>query len=135
MHKQILAAAFVGLFFVPVLGACAATVENVTDHPIVASGAKLSLEDVRKNIMLAGLKRHWHMTDSGTNQLTAVQENPKRTATININFTTTSYSITLVSSIGLDQSGDRISGRYNGWVRYLTQDIDDQLSKVGIVGQ
>jgi hypothetical protein len=129
---SIYVAVFTSLFLIPALHAKAATVTNVIDHPILASGAKLAVDDIRKNIILAGLKRHWHMTDDGPGQLKALQENAKQSATVSITYTEASYSIRLLSSTGLDQTGDEIDRRYNGWIRYLTQDIDDQLSKAGL---
>jgi len=121
-----------GLLIAPIICANAATVTNVADHPILASGAKLTEDAIRKNIILAGLKRHWHMADDGPGQLKAVQESANQSATVSITYTTTSYSIKLLDSTGLDQKGDDIDRRYNGWIRYLTQDIDDQLSEAGL---
>lgn len=131
-RRSIYVSVITTLILTSAISASAATITNVVDHPILASGTKLTLDDIRKNIILAGLKRHWHMTDDGPGQLKALQENAKQSATVSITYTETSYSIRLSSSTGLDQKGDEIDRRYNGWIRYLTQDIDDQLSKAGL---
>jgi hypothetical protein len=121
-----------GLLLIPFFGARAAPIVNLTDHPILTVGKKLALEDIRKNIILAGLKRHWHMSDDGPGKLKALQESAKQTATVSITYTTTTYSITLLNSTGMDQRGNDINRRYNGWIGYLTSDIDDQLSRASL---
>ncbi len=34
----------------------------------------------------------------------------------------------------MQQKGDQLHDNYNRWIRYLTQDIDDQLSMAEIAG-
>jgi hypothetical protein len=120
------------LFLAP---ANAEPVNNVVNHPVPVVGKALTTAQIGKNILIAGLKRHWHMTEDGPNQLKAVQANARQQAIIAISYTGTSYSIRLVNSTGLHQNGDDISRRYNGWVRYLLQDIDDQLTRASLAQQ
>jgi len=107
---------------------------NVVDHPVPRLAERLSVDDVRKNIMLGGLKRHWKFEEMGPGQLKATQEDAKRRVVISVTYTKTGYSITLLESSGMQQKGDQIHENYNRWVRYLTQDIDDQLSMAAIAG-
>ncbi len=108
---------------------------NVVDHPVPKLAENLSVDDVRKNIMLGGLKRHWQFEEMGTGQLKATQADAKRRAVISVSYTKSGYSITLLESSGMQQKGDQIHENYNRWVRYLTQDIDDQLSMAAIAGR
>ena len=108
---------------------------NVVDHPVPKLAESLSVDDVRKNIMLGGLKRHWQFEEMGPGQLKATQADAKRRAVISVTYTKTGYSITLLESSSMQQKGDQIQENYNRWVRYLTQDIDDQLSMAAIAGR
>jgi len=105
---------------------------NVVDHPVPKLAENLSVDDVRKNIMLGGLKRHWQFEEMGPGQLKATQADAKRRAVISVSYTKTGYSITLLESSGMQQKGDQIHDNYNRWIRYLTQDIDDQLTMAAI---
>jgi len=57
--------------------------------------------------------------------------NEKRSATVEIAFSQTSYSITLISSDQLHQNDGEISVRYNKWVRTLNAAITRQLAIAG----
>ena len=122
------------MIFAPTSWALAAPVLNVADHPIPAIAAKLSVDDIRKNIMLAGLKRHWRFEEVGPGELKATQQDNTRMAIIRVTYTPRTYSITLLESSGMEQEGDQIHRNYNRWVQFLMQDIDDQLSRTAILG-
>ena len=131
-HLRFIVLILCSVLLAPVPWALAEPVNNVANHPIISLSKKLTADDIRKNIIIAGLKRHWHFEEVAPGQLKGTQGSGKRQATISLTFTDAAYSITLLESVGLDQKGDQVARRYNGWVRYLLQDIDDQLSKAAL---
>jgi hypothetical protein len=107
---------------------------NVIDHPIPAAAQKLPLDDIGRNIMIAGLQRHWRFDPVAPGELRGTNAVGDHSATIKVTYTQRSYSISLVQSANLDQAGDNIHRRYNGWIHYLEKDIEDQFLRVGLGG-
>ena len=103
---------------------------NVVDHPVPKLAENLSVDDVRKNIMLGGLKRPWQFEEMGPGQPTP-SAGPSSASPIPKPAT----DITLLESSGMQQKGDQIHDNYNRWIRFLTQDIDDQLSTAAIAAR
>lgn len=105
---------------------------NVVEHPIPAMAQKLPLDDIGRNIMVAGLHRHWHFDLVGPGELRGTNASGSRSAVIKVTYTQKSYSISLVQSSNFDQVGDQIHRRYNNWIHNLERDIDDQFTRVGL---
>lgn len=115
--------------------ACAGRIEpiyNVKDHPIPAAAQKLSVQDIGRNIMIAGAGRRWQFEQTAPDKLQAKYDNGKHAAVIDIAYSKTAYSITLVSTVNLHQKGDEVHRQYNFWIRNLEKDIDSRLSIAGI---
>jgi hypothetical protein len=104
-----------------------APIENFPDQPIPQTATKLPLSEIAARIKAAGKPSGWIFTDTAPGKMTATYSN-KRSATIEIDYSQTSYSITLVSSAQLRQNGDEISTRYNSWVSKLNSAIAHQLA-------
>lgn len=108
-------------------------VYNVIDHPIPPAAQKLSLDEIGRNIILAGTPRHWRFEPIKPGQMRATYDNGKHAATINIAYSQRSYSITLVSTVNLLQEGNEVHRTYNMWVHNLEKDIDDRF-QVAMLG-
>ena len=113
--------------------ACASPVPvlNVNNHP-VTNLRKMTLDEVRRGIVLGGARYSWMFEDDGPGKLRATQNEGRYSAVISISYTETSYSITLLESMGLEQRGDRIRSRYNRWIGLLSRNIDAELSKLAV---
>jgi hypothetical protein len=111
------------------LAAChrMAPIENYPDQPIPQAATKLPLTEIAARIKAAGAPYDWIYTDIAPGKMTATYTN-KRSATVEIDYSQTSYSIKLVSSELLYQNGDEISVRYNSWVRRLNTAIMRRLA-------
>jgi hypothetical protein len=107
---------------------------NVVDHPVPRIAERLSIDDVRKNIRLGGLKRHWQFEEIGPGQLKATQADARRRAVISVTDTKTSYSITLLESSSMQQKGESDQRQLQSLGPLSDQDIDDQLSMAAIAG-
>jgi hypothetical protein len=103
-------------------------VYNPVNLPIPGEAQKLSADQIGRNIIIAGTKRHWQIERQSPGNLKGVYDDGKRMATIAITYTNTSYNITLVTSRGMDQEGDKIHHNYNRWIHYLQEDIAVQLT-------
>jgi hypothetical protein len=104
-----------------------APIENYPDQPIPQAATQLPLTEIAARIKAAGMPYDWIFTDVAPGKMTATYSN-KRSATIEIDYSQTSYSIKLVSSELLYQNGDEISVRYNSWVRRLNTAIMRRLA-------
>ena len=107
-------------------------VYNVSNHPLPPAAQKLSLDEIGRNIIIAGTPRHWRFQPVAPGQLRATYDNGKHAATINIAYTQKAYSITLVSTVNLLQEGDQVHRTYNFWVRNIEKDIDDRFQLVNL---
>jgi hypothetical protein len=116
-----------------VASACARTapVYNVQDRPIPIATQNLPLEEIGRNIVQAGRRRHWRMDPVGPGQITGVFDDRQHEAVINITYTQQTYSITLADSTNLRQEGDEVHKKYNKWIRALQREIDGRLSTAG----
>ncbi len=117
------------------LQACAARIEpiyNVENHPLPAAAQRLSLDDIGRDIIIAGTPRHWRFEPLGPGQMKATYDNGKHAATVKLTYTQKAYSITLVSTYNLLQEGDGVHRTYNHWVRNLEKDIEDRFQLVSL---
>jgi hypothetical protein len=124
-HPHLVGLALCGALFVATASAKAEQLVKVVDHPIM-SATTLSLEEVRRRVVLAATKRGWSIEGAGQRQLTATiaASGGQYQAVVAITYTNTAYSIELVESKGFGQRGDQINGRANRWIRNLERDIE-----------
>lgn len=117
-----------------VASACARTapIYNVQDHPIPTATQNLPLEEIGRNIVQAGRRRHWRMDPLGPGQITGTFDDRHHEAVINITYTQQAYSITLADSTNLRQEGDEVHKKYNKWISALQREIDGRLSTAGL---
>jgi hypothetical protein len=107
------------------LGACQnPPVKDVVDAPLGAPQG-VTLDQVRQAIIVAGAKRGWKFEQDGPNKLVASHERSGHTATIDITYTTTTFSIAYVDSQHLQYANGTVHPTYNRWIEFLQQDIQD----------
>jgi hypothetical protein len=105
-----------------------APIENFEAQPIPASASSQSLDDIARQIKAAGASLDWTVEDSGPGRLIAKHRHPKGyTATVEISFSQTAYTITLLNSERFHEKDGLISAHYNVWARNLKAAIDRQL--------
>jgi hypothetical protein len=115
------------------LAAChhRAPIENFADQPVPESARTLPLTEIGTQIKAACEPLGWTFTDLGPGKMTGTIKE-KRSATVEVAYSQTSYSITLVSSTHLYQTNDgEIATRYNIWARNLNAAITRQLAAAG----
>jgi len=104
-------------------------IQNVTDAAVPnVSGKPLSSDEVRKAIMRAGGTLGWRMSADTPGKVTGRLDIRKHSATIEIPYSSKSYSINYKSSVNLDESEGQIHNNYNGWIKNLAKAIDAQLA-------
>jgi hypothetical protein len=131
MNKKLLLASLViigGLFY----GGCSATQQPLynVDNSLVQAfdGKKLTMVQVEKAILQAGIQRNWKMQKVKDGLITATQLVRSHSATVEIKYNASSYSIIYKNSTGLDYDGTNIHKNYNGWIRNLDSSIQLFLS-------
>ena len=103
-------------------------IQNVTDAPVTsASGKPMSVEEVRKSIVRAGVTLGWKMSSDAPCKVTGTLNVRKHTAVVEIPYSARSYSILYKSSANLDEGDGQIHNNYNGWIKNLAKGIDAQL--------
>jgi len=97
---------------------------KVVDHAIVST-TPLDMDEIRRRLVLASMKRGWAVQDEGGQRLIARigTDSGRYEAVVGITYTDRAYSITLLESKGFRQRGDTINSRANRWIRNLEQDI------------
>jgi len=105
-------------------------VQNFNNSPIVASGAKKNMQDVKRGIILAGSRIGWQMQQVKPGTMYATIFKRGSMAKVEINYTADTYSITYKDSSNLKYDGNVIHGTYNKWVTHLHRNIRDTLSKM-----
>jgi hypothetical protein len=112
---------------------CLEPVRNVQDQAFPPRAQTLSLEEIGQDIVEAGVESRWAITPAGPGRLTGEFDDGKHDAVIDISYTQTGYSITLLSSRNLDQEshpeGDDINRHYNKWIRVLQRSIARRVAR------
>ena len=94
----------------------------------IPGGRALSMQAVNKAITEAARFKRWRVSNVDDDTVEArITVRGRHKATVHIDYSTTSYDITLVNSTGLDQKRGRIHRNYNKWVILLDQEIQDRL--------
>jgi len=98
------------------------------------SGKELTLDQVRKEIMAAGVAAGWQMTDVKPGELLATYNLRSHQAVVSIPYTTKDYSILYKNSSNLkyDAAAKTIHQSYAGWIQRLDGAIRSRLSAAGM---
>lgn len=108
---------------------------EVKNAPVPSpSGKELTLEQVRKEIMAAGVAAQWQMTDVKPGELLATYNLRSHQAIVSIPYTTKDYSILYKNSSNLkyDAAAKTIHQNYTGWIQRLDGAIRSRLSAAGM---
>ena len=86
-----------------------------------------SPEQVEKAIITATNKREWSVVSQKSGLIEARYSRGRYSATIDISYTSTHYSINYKESANLEYDGSKINRHYNAWVVKLNKEIQKQL--------
>ena len=134
--KQILAHIFLASVLLVVLTGCRAggQVYEVKDAPIQTStGKELTLEQVQKAIVDAGIKQTWIMTPVRLGEMLGEYNVQSHQIHVTIPYTTKNYSILYKDSSNLryDPVKRTIHVNYQRWIERLDNEIKARLSAAG----
>ncbi len=123
------------LVFVIMTGCRGATpLYQVKDAPVQsATGKGLSMEDVQKAIIAAGVGLGWQMAVAKPGEIIGTLNIRSHQAVVSIPYTTKNYSILYKDSSNLkyDAQTQMIHINYTGWIKRLDGAIRSQLSAAG----
>ncbi len=130
--NRILSAFAVACLMIVVVAGCrgAGQIYNIKEAPVAtATGKELTMEQVQKAIVEAGLSLRWIMSPDKPGHILGTQNARSHTAVVDIDYTTKSYSITYKDSVNLNFNADKqtIHEAYSGWVRNLDNAIKGRL--------
>ena len=112
-----------------------APIYEVKTAPVPSpSGKELTLEQVRKEIMAAGVAAGWQLTDVKPGELLGTFNLRTHQAIVSIPYTTKGYSILYKDSTNLkyDAATRTIHQSYAGWIQRLDGAIRSRLSAAGM---
>ena len=107
---------------------------QVKDAPVqTASGKALSMDDVRKEIIAAGIAAGWQMAASKPGEIIGTLNIRSHQAVVSIPYTTKTYSILYKESTNLkyDEKAQTIHENYSGWIQRLDGAIRTRLAAAG----
>jgi hypothetical protein len=107
---------------------------QVKDAPVqTASGKELSLEEVRKEIIAAGVAAGWQMAPTKPGEIIGTLNIRSHQAVVTIPYTTKTYSILYKDSSNLkyDATAQTIHENYAGWIQRLDGAIRSRLTAAG----
>ena len=109
-------------------------VYQVKEAPVqTASGKALSMDEVRKEIIAAGVAAGWQMTASKPGEIVGTLNIRNHQAVVSIPYTAKSYSILYKDSRNLkyDEAAQTIHENYASWIQRLDGAIRTRLSAAG----
>lgn len=112
-----------------------APIYEVKSAPVPSpSGKELTMEQVRKEIMAAGVAAGWQMTDVKPGELLATYNIRSHQAVVSIPYNAKDYSILYKNSSNLKYDADAktIHQNYTGWIQRLDGAIRSRLSAAGM---
>ena len=135
--KQLLSGILVACLAVVIVTGCrgAGQIYNVKEAPIASStGKELTLDQVGKAIMDAGIGLKWIMVVTKPGQIVATQNARSHTAIVDIAYTTKTYSMTYKDSVNLNYNAEKqtIHQAYSGWIQNLDNAIKGRLAAAGM---
>jgi len=133
MRRKFSSLLLLGIAVILVAGCRAGPINNVTDAAITpVLGNEPSLDQVTRAIVAAGTKPKpaWNMRVVEPGHILATLHIRSHTATVDIKYTTKSYTITYNTSTNLNYNPDdnTIHSNYNGWIQNLNSAINRQLA-------
>jgi hypothetical protein len=111
------------------VGCRAAPVYNVSSAPVVAVKS-VTLQDVEKAIMRAGVGLGWQMMPRQPGKMEGVLVLRTHRAVVDITYDTAAYSIKYKGSTDMQYDGSSIHSNYNGWIQNLDKAIRAQLTLI-----
>lgn len=129
MHKiNLTKIAFIGMIVLTMalIGCRTSPVLNVTDAPVNATG-QVSNSDVKKAIISAGAGLGWQMKEVKPGHIVGTLFLRKHMASVDIPYSSSSYSINYKDSSELNYDNGNIHSNYNGWVQNLDRAIQARL--------
>lgn len=111
------------------LAACSSNmpVYNVQSEPLNAT-RKISMRDVERAIIQGGTDRGWSVRRVRRGKMEAKVAVRTHVATVYIDYTLNSFSITYKDSQNLHYDGKKIHKSYNSWIRYLVKSINQRAA-------
>lgn len=119
----------------PAVAGRLAPVYNVVDHPIPAGAQALSLAEIERAIIAAGAQHQWQFDELAPGKLHATYSHGSHQVEVAVTFTQQAFSITLINTVNMKQSGDEVHRKYNEWVRTLEQSIAGRLTLAGLAAK
>ena len=130
------------LTLIVALTGCMVPILNVKDGQVkTLSGKELSLDQVTKAIVLAGMGLKWEMNVVSPGHIIATLNLRGHQAVVDIPYSTRTYSIMYKSSVNLtltpvgkrvpQSPPDSIHSNYNGWIENLDNAIRTQFIAAG----
>jgi hypothetical protein len=111
-----------------------AQIYQVKDAPVhTASGKELGMEEVRKEIVAAGVAAGWQMAVSKPGEIIGTLNVRSHQAVVSIPYTTKTYSILYKDSMNLkyDAGSQTIHENYASWIQKLDGAIRSRLTAAG----
>ncbi|MGE0421324.1 MAG: hypothetical protein AB7O88_03625 [Reyranellaceae bacterium] len=125
---------FAGVAFALALAACGLGM-NVgvysVDKPVPADVQSAGVYQIEAYINQALTTKGWKADKIKPGELRATQEWDNKVAVITILYSQQRYSISLHSSLNLDEGNGRIDNQYNIRVRQLEYEIDGRMRRAG----
>jgi len=106
---------------------CTRPVYNVSSEPIETPLGQASTAEVRAAILEAATARGWTVKEDVAGRIQLAIDARSHSATVNVDYTQTSYDIVYYDSKNLDYDGTNIHRNYNKWIKLLEQDINKRL--------
>ena len=106
-------------------------VYQVKDAPVqTASGKDLSVDEVRKEIVAAGVAAGWQMVATKPGEIVGTLNIRSHQAVVSIPYTAKNYSILYKDSKNLkyDEAAQTIHENYSGWIQRLDGAIRTRLA-------
>jgi hypothetical protein len=116
---------FAVVFAALLLAACSnMPIYEVDKHPMPPGTQSMSLGQIEKAIVTAAQRRGWTTEPIAPGVIRATLKKTDHSATVDVAFDQTSYSIKYVTSVNMREKEDgTIHGRVVNWVRLLEKDI------------
>lgn len=109
--------------------ACNSAAPLYTPTAQIPNSGELTRNDIKKAIIDACAKRNWMVEKADSYRVVATQTRKSMSATVEITFSKTDYTINWKNSTGdLVRHDSSIHKKYNQWVTNLRDDIDASIA-------
>lgn len=107
-------------------------IENQGIPARYSSKTQLDSDQITRAIFAGCQAKGWEAKVIGPGLIEASITVRAHSVTVQIPYSSTSYSITYISSENLDYNNGNIHRSYNNWITYLSNAIQDELKRVAI---